>query len=352
MNNLREESILQGGKYKIIRFISSGGFGCTYEAEHTMLHKRIAIKEFFVKDFCNRDGDTQNVIIATEGKKELIEKLKKKFFDEAVAISSFNHPNIVRVHDVFKEHDTIYYVMDYLEGGALEDIVNKEGKIPETEASKYILEVCDALSYVHERNRLHLDIKPGNLMLDSEGNVILIDFGASKQYDEVNGENTSSIMGKTPGYAPLEQIGNSVKSFAPCTDIYSLGATFYKLLTGKTPPEATVILDEGFSENELLEAGVSRKLVDVIAKSMSSIKRNRYQTVGEFVCALTDNIEKESSNDNENTILIEDSNFISKHDYYEVKPSEAMSEKLTIQVNGVSFNMICVEGGNFFYGSN
>ena len=104
--NLPVNTLLQGGKYKIVRFISSGGFGCTYEAEHVMLEKRVAIKEFFVKDFCNRDENTAHVTVGTLSKKGLVEKLRRKFIDEAKALCRLQHSGIVSVQDVFEENGT------------------------------------------------------------------------------------------------------------------------------------------------------------------------------------------------------------------------------------------------------
>ena len=219
--NLPDNTFLQGGKYRIIRFISSGGFGCTYEAELVLLHKRVAIKEFFVKDFCNRDENTSHVTVATQSKVKLIERLKQKFIEEASALFSMQHPNIVRVTDVFEENGTAYYVMDYIDGQSLQEIVKEKGVLNESLAVRYIKQVAEALRYIHNQNRLHLDVKPGNIMVDKSEQAILIDFGASKQYDEVDGENTSTLLGKTPGYAPIEQMSNRVNTFSPATDIFS-----------------------------------------------------------------------------------------------------------------------------------
>ena len=99
---LQNNTLLQGGKYKIVRFIASGGFGCTYEAHHTLLDVRVALKEFFVSDFCNRDEATGQVTVGTQSKVELISKLKKKFLDEARSLFQMHHRGIVRVIDVFE----------------------------------------------------------------------------------------------------------------------------------------------------------------------------------------------------------------------------------------------------------
>lgn len=290
IDNLQAGSLLQGGKYQIVRFVNSGGFGCTYEALFVTMHNtRVAIKEFFVKDFCRRDNATGNVCLAMENKRELVDMLKRKFFDEAQKLFNMHHEGIVRVTDVFLENNTAYYVMDFIDGRSIGDILKREGTLPESRALHYIGQVCDALTYLHSHNCLHLDIKPGNIMVDKNGNAILIDFGTAKQYDEVNGENTSALTGKTPGYAPLEQTGNNVGSFTPPTDIYALGATLYKMLTGKTPPPAN-LLASGERELEPLPEGISHSTSAAISAAMRSKKGERPQTVSEFKKMLSTNV--------------------------------------------------------------
>ena len=274
-------SPLHGGMYRVIRFISSGGFGCTYEAEHVMLEKRVAIKEFFVKDFCERSETTSHVVVGLRNKQALVEKLRRKFIDEAKGLCKLQHKGIVSVSDVFEENGTAYFVMDYIEGRSLSDRVNDKGPLPENEALKYIRQVCDALAYVHANNRLHLDIKPGNIMIDDDDRAILIDFGASKQYDEVDGENTSTLMGKTPGYAPPEQMSNNVTKFLPATDIYALGATLYKLLTGITPPDANE--RSAGEEVALLPEEISAPTRRAVEAALIMAKVKRPQTIAAFL---------------------------------------------------------------------
>lgn len=230
-------TLLRDGTYRIVRFIASGGFGCTYEAVHTVFDERVAIKEFYVKDFCNRDATTSHITVGTLSKKPLVDKLHRKFIEEAKSQRSMKHPGIVRVIDVFEQNGTAYYVMDYIDGASLSDIIKKRKRLDEKEALDYIRQAAEALSYVHSSQRLHLDIKPSNIMIDGDGRAVLIDFGTSKQYDEAAGENTSTLLGHTPGYASPEQMACSVTKFMPATDVYSLGATLYKLLSGITPPE-------------------------------------------------------------------------------------------------------------------
>ena len=240
--------------------------------------------------FCNRDENTSLITVATQNNRELVEKLRKKFIEEAKAIFKMNHPNIVKVHDIFEENGTAYYVMDYIDGKSLGDIVKQRGQLPEAEAVGYIRQVADALKYVHSLNRLHLDIKPGNVMVDATGHAMLIDFGASKHYDMESGENTSTLMGvNTKGYAPVEQSTQSFTKFSPATDIYALGATLYKLLTGITPPDANLLMAK---EETLapLPSCISKSTHNAVLKAMALIRADRPQTIDVFIGLLDSKI--------------------------------------------------------------
>ena len=278
---------LQNGRYEILRYISSGGFGCTYEARDTKFkskYKTVAIKEFFAKDFCNRDALSNSVVVGTLSKKELFEKLRNKFIDEAEALYDLQHSNIVRVTDKFEENGTAYYVMDYIDGKSLNTLIEENGCLGEHEALGYIRQVAAALDFVHKHNRLHLDVKPHNIMIDGNGKAILIDFGVSKQYDEVNGENTSTLMGHTPGYAPIEQTGRGLVTFNAACDIYALGATLYKALTGKTPVDATLRAG-GLGELDY-PSHVSDTMRSAIDKAMQISRADRPQSIAEFLAML------------------------------------------------------------------
>lgn len=348
MQHLQPGTSLQGGKYKIVRFLSSGGFGCTYEAELCMIHKRVAIKEFFVKNFCNRDSDTSHISVATSSNQELVDKLKQKFVDEAASIWQFNHPNIVRVTDVFEENGTAYYVMDFIDGMSLHAMLKRDGALPEARAIKYVRQVASALDYVHSQNRLHLDIKPGNIMVDQNDNAILIDFGASKQYDE-HGENTSTLLGlNTVGYAPVEQMSRSFSDFNPAADVYALGATLYKLLTNVTPQDA-VLLIAGDEELLPLPTSISLPTRNAVAHAMIPQRKKRTQTVKEFLNEIAESTPiSEHSNvqsakaDIEEVTILEEKPFIKKPELPQVSPTS-----IDFDIDGVKFKMIKVEGGTF-----
>ena len=285
---LKSSTELQGGRYRIIRTLGRGGFGITYLAEQVMAKRNVCIKEFFPKDFYTRESDTNGLTIASAGFAETMNRFKAKFTKEAQTIAALDHPNIIPIHDVFEENNTAYYVMEYVEGESLSAVVKRCGTLSEDMAVGYIRQVADALEHIHEQRIMHLDVKPGNIMLRSKDNrAILIDFGLSKHYDTNSGEATSTTpVGVSHGYAPMEQYRQGgVSQFSPATDIYSLGATLYYLVTGSTPPEATVVADDGLPT---LPAHLSWSIREAIEQSMSEKRRQRPQTIKAFL-ALLDN---------------------------------------------------------------
>lgn len=283
MDALQPNSTLQGGKYRIFKKLGQGGFGITYLAENTMLEGKVAIKEFFFKEYCERDDATCHVTIPTTGNREIVERFKQKFIKEAKTTFKLNHPNIVRILDVFEENGTAYYVMDYIEGDSLGDMVKRRGAIPEAEALGYVKDAASALVYVHSKNINHLDIKPSNLMRRKEyGRIIVIDFGVVKQYAAVISEGCTPAC-ISHGYSPAEQYRkNGVQAFSPQSDVYALAATLFKLLTGNTPPNAIKIRDEGLPVAKLQEKHISLPVISAIAMAMKG-RHERTQSMVEFV---------------------------------------------------------------------
>ena len=290
MSNLQPGSTLQNGKYEIQRVLGQGGFGVTYLALQQGLNRIVAIKEFFMENFCVRNADTHHVTIATEGSRELVERYRNKFLKEARNIAKLEHPNIVSIIDVFEENSTAYYVMKYAQNGSLDDKVKREGHLSEAEATRYILKVAKALRFVHQHKMTHLDVKPANILLSDNDEPWLIDFGLSKQYDIKTGEQTSSTpLGYSPGYAPIEQyMAGGAGTFSPESDIYSLGATFYKLLTGVTPPDASSVANEGLPIQALKDKGVSQQTIYVIFQAMEHLRKDRLHDMGSFIRLLSE----------------------------------------------------------------
>lgn len=283
MQQLTIGTLLRGGSYKIKKVLGQGSFGITYLAEHTNLGRKVAIKEFFMKELNSR-GEDGSITGMTDG--SLSQNYCVKFQKEAINLSRLDHPNIVRVTDSFSENGTFYYVMDYIEGQNLNDYV-KSHHMDEAEATSIIKSVADALIYMHEeKHMLHLDLKPGNVMRrNSDGHIFLIDFGLCKHFSEDGQPETSTTIGLgTAGYAPIEQ-GNKAKNgeFRPTIDVYALGATFYKLLTCETPPPASdLVSDDELLENNLRAKGVSEVYVNVISEAMCPNVRKRIQNIQSF----------------------------------------------------------------------
>ncbi|WP_148371808.1 protein kinase domain-containing protein [Bacteroides bouchesdurhonensis] len=297
---LQPGSLLQGGKYKIEKVLGQGGFGITYFGVQVGLNRRVAIKEFFIKEYCNRDTNTSHISIGSEGGRELVERFRRKFLKEAEMIAHLKNSHIISIYDIFEENNTAYYVMEYIDGGSLKDRVENKGVLSEAEALFYIRQIADALNYIHQNKILHLDVKPANVLLEDGQIAILIDFGISKHYDKLDGQTSTTPVGISKGYAPLEQYQQGgVQNFAPYTDIYSLGATLYYLLTGKQPPEANNVFNNGIPA---LPPSISVSTVMAIEKAMQPRWKDRPQSIVDFLALLNSNetiVENKMDNDDD-----------------------------------------------------
>ena len=297
-------STLMQGKYRIVAVLGQGGFGITYKGEHTMLGTTVAIKEFFMKGACERDENSTHVT-TSQSNSELASRFRTKFLKEAKTLAALKHPNIIRVFDVFEDNGTAYYVMDYIEGNNLSDIVEGKGRLSEPLALKYIRQVANALDYLHQKKLLHLDVKPANILLDKNtGNAILIDFGVSKQYDQDGQQTSTTPPAISKGYSPVEQYaqGSNVKTFSPATDIYSLAATLYKLVTGNTPPESNLLLNED-EQLPPYPSNVSETTRNAIAECLQTRKK-RPQSISEFLQLLdSEPVSNIDTPEEEDTIL-------------------------------------------------
>ena len=278
---LQTGTLLHQGEYRILSVLGQGGFGITYLGLQQGLERRVAIKEFFMKDLCNRqEGDSQ-VSVISEGARQQVDRFRQKFLKEAKTLAALDNPHIIRIYNVFEENGTAYYVMEYIEDGSLKDLVSAHGPLPEAEALGYIRQLADALGYLHRQKILHLDLKPANVLLKGGQTAVLIDFGISKRYDEEGSQTSSTPAGISRGYAPLEQYNaGGVSRFQPCTDIYSLGATLYTLLTGEVPPAATDVNNDGLPA---LPSHISAQTARAIEKAMSPRPKDRPQSVEEFM---------------------------------------------------------------------
>ena len=299
MYELPQNTILKGEshQYKIVKKLGQGGFGITYLATVKMVGSlgsidtevKVAVKEFFIDEINGRGRDGMTVTSGSKG--GIFDNYKKKFQREALSLSKLQHPNIIKVIEAFEANNTVYYVMEFISGGSLNDYIEEKGRLSVGETIRIAKQVGEALSFMHEKRMLHLDIKPGNIMMREKSEPILIDFGLSKQYDKKgNPETSTTVGGGTPGYAPLEQLHHKDgKGFPMTMDVYALGATLFKMLTGDRPPEASDIFNDeypSFPYDELSGCNVTDSFAACIDKAMSPKKKDRYQTVKELVAAL------------------------------------------------------------------
>lgn len=275
-------TLLQGGKYRIDSYLSSGGFGNTYIATNLKFEEQVAIKEFFMRGISQRDGDSVSVSVSNETNVTQFFSQMDKFRKEARRLRRLHNEHIVAVHDLFDENGTAYYEMDLIKGESLSERLRRTGQpLEESEVMTILEQVFDALAVVHAQGLYHLDLKPANIMIDQNGCALLIDFGASKQLSTGEGYSvsTSSALTYTPGYAPLEQIDQNIKCFGPWTDIYALGATLYKLLTNLTPPSPSELISSRSTLN--FPTPVSPRLQQLITWMMKPAYEERPQSVAE-----------------------------------------------------------------------
>lgn len=306
------------GIYRIDSYLSSGGFGNTYVATNIEFDERVAVKEFFMRGVTQRDGNQTTVSVSNIENQESFLQQREKFKKEARRLRQLNNPHIVRVHDLFEENGTAYYVMDYVDGENLSDRLKRTGRpMTESEVNLILPQILDALKSVHDADIWHLDLKPANIMLEKGGNIKLIDFGASKQLNaQKGGATTSTAISYTNGYAPREQMEQNYDKFGPWTDIYALGATLYSLLTNKRPPLPTDI-DDDISEDKHLALpmlNVSDAMKNLVLCMMNTNRMQRPQNVNaislytsekEKISNSQDISTKENSDNDEETIFAE-----------------------------------------------
>ncbi|MCM1056119.1 MAG: PASTA domain-containing protein [Firmicutes bacterium] len=233
--HMRPGTIL-AGRYLIGRVLGFGGFGVTYLGWDEILLRKVAIKEYLPGEFSTRiPGQTQ--ITTYEGERsEQFDNGLGKFLEEAKMLAKLESANgVVRIYNSFQENNTAYIIMEYLEGRTLKEYLALNEKLPVEEAKEILHPIITALKEVHEMGIIHRDIAPDNIFLTNDGRVKLLDFGASRFATTSHSKSLSVII--KPGYAPVEQY-RSRGDQGPWTDIYSLAATFYKMVTGITPEDA------------------------------------------------------------------------------------------------------------------
>ena len=223
-------------RYIIGKVLGFGGFGVTYLGWDGKLEQKVAIKEYLPGEFSTRMPGRSQVTVFNGEKSEQFRDGMKKFIEESKRLAKFkNEPGIVRIFDSFEENETAYIVMEYLDGETLTSFLKREKTIPEDEAVAMLMPVMESLEAVHAEGMLHRDIAPDNIFLTKTGDVKLIDFGASRYATTSHSRSLTVII--KPGFSPEEQY-RSRGDQGPYTDVYALAATLYKMITGKTPPDA------------------------------------------------------------------------------------------------------------------
>ena len=267
------------GRYQVERIIGQGGFGITYAARHVQLGTLYAIKEFFISGKCIRQQDGWTVTFQ-DFKPELFEKYRQRFREEALTLSKLDNPHVVRVHDIFDENGTTYFVMDFVAGETLQKKVESHGALPYDVAVNYMAQLCEAIEHIHSHNILHRDIKPDNIIITKNNNVMLIDFGSARSFVHDQEQRHTAML--TVGYAPIEQYTATSKK-GNYTDLYAVGGTFYFILTGRKPiAAADRMLHDELVEPRAFNPDIPAAASATIMRALNLLPENRYQTVEEF----------------------------------------------------------------------
>ena len=201
---LQEGTLLHHGKYRNIRILGQGGFGITYLTFDIERSYYVAIKEYFPTSLCNRKGTTNSIQTTHDNNLNLVQKGKNRFIKEARNLHRLHNTQIVKVYAAFEENRTAYYVMEYIDGVSLYHYVQERGPLNEKEALNFLTKIAKAVEFIHFNNFTHYDLKPKNIMIRNiNHDLVLIDFGLSKQFDE-KGEATSTMMyAHSEGYSPI-----------------------------------------------------------------------------------------------------------------------------------------------------
>lgn len=272
-------------RYIIKKVLGEGGFGITYLGWDEVLEMPVAIKEYYPEGMVGRrpQGREEHTLYTYEdGKRIVYEKGKEAFLKEARMLSQFfGLEGIVLVRDYFQENETAYIVMEYIEGTSVKEQVREKGAYSVEETLELMKPVLQALHTVHEKGLIHRDLSPDNIIVNSQGKLKLIDFGAAR-YASAQEQKTITLMYKR-GFAAFEQYRVKGEQGA-WTDVYGIAATMYFMMTGKIPEESAdrVIRDELVSLAELFEEKVSQRVSDVIGKAMAVLPEERYQDIEKF----------------------------------------------------------------------
>jgi serine/threonine-protein kinase len=308
--HLPEGYILQGGKYRIDTVVGQGGFGITYcgvwrtvvkgSLGSTATEVPVAIKEYFFRDYCSRGANGLEVKVHSATGEELFGKFKEKLLAEARILSAVQHRYIVGVLEVFEENHTAYIVMEYIKGCSLKEKIEKEGRLPEAVSLRYIGQIGEALSFVHARQIIHMDIKPSNILIDERDNARLIDFGVSKRFDLPKADTSTTMLALSKGFSAIEQYDSEgTPEFSASPDIYSLGATLYYTVTGKIPTESILRATRELADPRQFNPDLSIDTTKAILRAMETVPAKRFGSMSEMLHALGEEMKEATVTGNE-----------------------------------------------------
>ncbi len=274
--------------YEIRDILGQGGFGITYLAQDLNLGHEVAIKEYLPVDLSIRTKSGTVSPVSEEHHERYYWGLDR-FLDEARTLGQFKHPNIVQVRNVFEANNTAYMVMEYELGETFQDILNRRKTISEADLKTIIFPIVDGMKVVHAAGFIHRDIKPANIFLRVDGDPVLLDFGSARTSLEQGNQSLTSIFSR--GYAPIEQYNTSDESQGAWTDIYALGATMYRSVSGIPPTDAVdrsaaiaqIESDTYVSISEIAGDEYSEDFLKAIDYAMQFRQQDRPQSMSEWI---------------------------------------------------------------------
>ena len=294
--------------FEVRGVLGVGGFGITYKGYDHSLHCDVAIKEYLPNELALRTKDGSTVVPKSDNDKKSYQYGLKRFLDEARTLAKFREPNIVRVTRFLECNGTAYLVMDYEDGQSLSQFLRSRDKLTEDQIRAIFIPLLNSLRSVHAKDYLHRDIKPANIYLRKAGSPVLLDFGAARA---ALGGQTRTITGMvTPGYAPFEQYHTRVRQ-GPWTDLYAMGATIYRCITGNTPVDATervAALHEG-DQDPLVAASLichgkySQGLLEMVDWMLKPNAKDRPQDVRDVLVKLLDTLKGEGEGKDTNDVI-------------------------------------------------
>ena len=290
MGKTHRNSLQPGHKlhwYEIEEILGQGGFGITYLAHDTNLDEDVAIKEYLPIEMAVREGNF-SVHPVSEDHGKTYQLGLERFIAEARTLTKFKHPNIVRVRNVFEDNNTAYMVMEYEQGDSLQEQLSGFKTLNESELLKILIPILGGLEHVHATGFIHRDIKPDNIFIRKDGSPVLLDFGSARH---ALGEQTKTLTSLvTPGYAPFEQYFSKSDEQGPWTDIYGMGATLFRAISGVAPIDAIdrskaihkLSKDTLVSAMEIGEGRYSENFLKAIDHSIQFYQEDRPQTIHEW----------------------------------------------------------------------